>query len=132
MNFCFKLVKPFSNIPKKHILLSIEGNIGAGKTTFLRLLKESLKIPFEVVPEPVSDWQRFGDSNNKIELLDLFYKDQRNMRIFERSIYSDKLILSMKFITIIIVPRHIFAINAHNNGFFNEVEWEMYNEWYDF
>jgi deoxyadenosine/deoxycytidine kinase len=117
MNFCFKLVKPFSNIPKKHILLSIEGNIGAGKTTFLRLLKESLKIPFEVVPEPVADWQRFGDSNNKIDLLDLFYKDPKKyayifqsycffsrlknwtlnqnnydtqILIFERSIYSDK------------------------------------------
>jgi len=48
-------VNLFSNIPKKHILLSIEGNIGVGKTTFFLLLKESLKIPFEVVPEPMAD-----------------------------------------------------------------------------
>ena len=25
--------------------------------------------------------------------------------------------------------RQIFAINSYNNGFFNEVEWHMYNEW---
>ena len=119
MNISLKLVKWFTTTPKKHILLSIEGNIGAGKTTFLRLLNENLKIPFEVVPEPVADWQRFGGPDKKFDLLDLFYREPKKyayifqsycffsrlknwtmnqnnydtqILIFERSIYSDKFI----------------------------------------
>ena len=65
----------------------------------------------------MNDWQQFGKENNKIDLLDLFYKEpnkygfifqsfcfysrlknwtqnmnnyEKNLLIFERSIYSDK------------------------------------------
>ena len=152
-------MKSFSLNPKKKILLSIEGNIGAGKTTFLRLMNENIKIPFEVIPEPVNDWQNLGDNKMKINLLDLFYKEPKkygyifqsycffsrlknwtknqdkfdqSVLIFERSIYSDKSFpINLKKFRYFLF-RHIFAINAHNNGFFNEVEWVMYNEWYDF
>lgn len=117
MNLSFRLFKYFSQKNHSKILLSLEGNIGAGKTTFLRLLNDDLKIPFEIVPEPVNDWQQFGKENNKVNLLDLFYKDpkkygyifqsfcfysrlknwsqnvnsfKKNLLIFERSVYSDK------------------------------------------
>ena len=70
-----KIMKSFSFTPQKQIFLSIEGNIGAGKTTFLKILNEKLNLPFEIIPEPVSEWQNLEYNKEKINLLDLFYKD---------------------------------------------------------
>jgi hypothetical protein len=59
--------------------LSIEGNIGAGKSTFLRLLAE--EMDFFVVPEPLSKWQHAGDDGDfgasqesGSNLLEMFYE----------------------------------------------------------
>lgn len=124
MSLALKIIRKFSfesNLSKgKNILLSIEGNIGAGKTTFLRLLNENLGLPFEIVPEPVDDWQHFSGETQNINLLELFYKEPKKygyifqsfcfysrlknwtqnqhkfkeeILIFERSIYSDKFII---------------------------------------
>ena len=49
-------------------VLILEGNIGSGKSTFLRLLKENLDV--DVVYEPTDRWQSVGAGGN---LLDLFY-----------------------------------------------------------
>jgi len=50
----------------------IEGNIGAGKSTFLRLLDQRLQI--DPVFEPHDKWQNVGDGEN---LLEKFYTDIR-------------------------------------------------------
>lgn len=67
------LCSPFKEGQQKPLVLTIEGNIGVGKTTFLKLIKEKLRLDFEVIDEPVDVWQNIkqGDSN----LLDLFYKE---------------------------------------------------------
>ena len=41
---------------RRTIRISIEGNIAAGKSTFLRILSQS-DMDFIVVPEPVQKWQ---------------------------------------------------------------------------
>lgn len=141
------------HIPLKNCLISIEGNIGVGKTSFLNLLKKALGIPFELVPEPVSEWQEFKQEGDTPDagaqnILGLFYKDPKRwaylfqtlcfgsriknilpikqqiekdsspkLYIFERSIESD---------------REIFAKSFHLSGFFNETEWLLYNEFYEF
>ena len=51
-------------------MLVVEGNIGAGKSTFLSILQR--KLPVDVVFEPTNKWQQVGEDGN---LLDLFYKD---------------------------------------------------------
>ncbi len=39
------------------MILSLEGNIGAGKSTFLRILEKSeFKNDFKVFQEPVNQW----------------------------------------------------------------------------
>ena len=40
----------------KKICISIEGNIGSGKSTFLKLLSNSIK-DCQIVQEPVQEWQ---------------------------------------------------------------------------
>ena len=117
----------------------LEGNIGAGKTTFLRLIQERLP-EIAVVFEPLHNWQkeRYGQS-----LLENFYKDparwaytmetltmacrvqehlreQENpnpFRLMERSIYSG---------------HYVFATNDYHNEFLQEIEWQVYLEWFNF
>ena len=103
----------------KPVILSIEGNIGAGKTTFLKLVRDSLELPFEIIEEPVAEWKKItgGSTNQQENLLKLFYEDparwgyafqsycyftrirewsnmkqdlKPNVYLFERSVHSDK------------------------------------------
>lgn len=117
----------------------LEANIGAGKTTFLRLIQERLP-EIAVIFEPVHNWQGqvYGQS-----ILSSFYQDphrwaytmetlamacrvqehlveQENpnpFRLMERSIYSG---------------HYVFATNGYHNGFLSELEWQIYLEWFKF
>ena len=119
--------------------LVVEGNIGAGKSTFLRLIGENLHI--DVVYESTDKWQRKNEGDN---LLDLFYKDTSrwaytfqsyafitriqsqldHMRsvqsskpqIYERSVYCD---------------RYCFAKNCYELGLMSAMEWHIYKEWFN-
>ena len=50
-------------------IFAVEGNIGAGKTTFLGLLKKHVRNIY-IIPEAVSEWQKVNGEN----LLEAFYK----------------------------------------------------------
>ena len=50
-------------------VFAVEGNIGAGKTTFLRLLKKNVRN-ICILTEAVNEWQKVNGEN----LLDAFYK----------------------------------------------------------
>lgn len=118
--------------------LIVEGNIGAGKSTFLDLLDKKLSV--QVVYEPCEKWKNVGGEN----ILDAFYKDgtrwgytfqsyafisrilaqeeaaQKNSRnllqVLERSVYSD---------------RYCFAKNCYSLGLMNHLEWSIYLSWFD-
>merc|ERR1711898_84840 len=97
-------------------LISIEGNIGSGKSTILKLLKQKSDKSIIFIDEPVSEWQTIKDSSGK-NILELFYankqrysftfqilayitrlrkildvikNNQDKIIIMERSIYTDK------------------------------------------
>ena len=53
-------------------IYALEGNIGAGKTTILKILGKNFK-DIEFVEEPVKQWQNLGGMN----LLDSFYTDPK-------------------------------------------------------
>ncbi|KAG4065473.1 hypothetical protein HA402_002707 [Bradysia odoriphaga] len=53
------------------LLVSVEGNIGSGKSTFLDYC--SRNPTFEVLQEPIDKWSNVGGVN----LLDNFYKDPK-------------------------------------------------------
>ena len=58
-------------------ILSIEGNIGSGKSTFLKHLKSNLDIVDDkykiiFVDEPVSSWENIKDKNGK-NMIEKFY-----------------------------------------------------------
>ncbi len=117
----------------------LEGNIGAGKSTFLRLLSQQMP-QVEAVTEPVNNWQStiYGQSlltnfykNPKrwaytLELLTMIcrveehLKEQKNrdgVKVAERSIYSGY---------------YCFAQNSYAQGFMTDLEWQMYQQWFSF
>lgn len=114
----------------------LEGNIGAGKSTFLKILGKYLNA--QLVFEPHNDWQHVGGEN----LLDKFYTDAPrwaytfqsyafisrikeqekfakinnfHFQILERSVYSD---------------RYCFAKNCFELGLMTALEWQLYHEWF--
>ena len=115
----------------------VEGNIGAGKSTFLKMLNQHLDV--HIVLEPHEKWQSVGGTEN---LLAAFYNDPNRwaytfqtyafvtrilqqeehalaypnaIHILERSVYSD---------------RYCFAKNAFELGVMNALEWKLYQEWF--
>ena len=125
------------------MIISVEGNIGSGKSTILNILRKKYenvnKIIF--VDEPVSEWNEIKDEGKSI--LELFYGNKEKYSfafqilayitrlrkllkaldeegdkviICERSIYTDK---------------HVFAKMLYQQKFINEIEWQTYNYWFD-
>lgn len=117
----------------------LEGNIGAGKSTFLKMIAQQM-LDVSVALEPLHNWQSavYGQS-----LLSNFYqnpqrwaytmetlammcrvhehlKDQASdnqQLIVERSIYSG---------------HYCFAMNGYANGFMTDIEWQMYTALFNF
>lgn len=117
----------------------LEGNIGAGKSTFLKLIKKHMP-DVSIGLEPLHNWQSHisGQSllSNFMEnpyrwaySMETFamicrvrehLKDQQHRNshlIIERSIYSG---------------HYCFALNGYRAGFMSELEWKMYNEFFSF
>jgi len=119
-------------------IIMIEGNIGAGKSTFLKVLKKHLDA--DIIFEPTNKWQSVESENN---LLEMFYKDtprwaytfqsyafisrvqtildyqaknpSSGVQFLERSVYCD---------------RYCFAKNCYESGLMTKLEWNIYKEWF--
>lgn len=59
------------------MLFTLEGNIGAGKSSALEYISKHLKIDkeFVVVYEPVDDWMNLKVKDSKKSLFELYYED---------------------------------------------------------
>jgi len=116
----------------------VDGNIGAGKSTFLQLIQQYL--PVHVIYEPHTKWQQVISGEN---LLEKFYRDTPRwgytfqtyafvtrvmeqeeharrfssipVHILERSVFSD---------------RYCFAAACHELGNMSRLEWKLYCEWF--
>ena len=125
-------------------IISIEGNIGSGKSTYLKNLKDTFKDSdkFIFVDEPVDEWVSIKDSNNQ-NILELFYSDKKTYSFpFQIMAYitrlrsilkthrenKDKIIICERSIY---TDRHVFAKMLYDQNFINEMEWITYNYWFD-
>ena len=76
-------------------IISIEGNIGSGKSTILKYLKEYYKNNNNIIflQEPVDQWDEIRDKNNKT-ILEKFYEDQTKYSFaFQMMAYISRLSL---------------------------------------
>jgi deoxyguanosine kinase len=132
-------------------IFSIEGNIGSGKSTLVRALKqhyESLnnneckttKIVF--MEEPVSLWTEIKDASGE-NMIEKFYKDQHKYAFsFQMMAYISRLSMLKQCIrenpnSIIICERslytdkNVFAKMLYDENKIEEVNYQIYLKWFD-
>jgi len=116
----------------------IEGNIGAGKSTFLTLLHQHIPT-IHVALEPLHNWQ--SDLQGK-SLLTQFYQDPHRwaytMETWALSCRVREHRKDQQYTTApLIVERSIysghycFALNGYMNGFMSPMEWQAYNRFFE-
>lgn len=127
---------------KKKILISIEGNIGVGKSSMMDLIKERF-LDAEFIYEPVDEWMTIVDRNGK-NLLQTFYDDKKRWSYtFQNIAYItrmnhiiDKIVNSKK--QYIIIDRSLqadlntFAKMLYDDGCLNDIEMDAYSRWNNF
>ena len=129
------------------IIISIEGNIGSGKTTILNRLKAEFmdkqitkKILF--LREPVDIWENVKDKNNET-ILSKFYKNPaKHAFSFQVMAFSTRLTILREAIRnnpeveIILCERsldadkEIFAKMLYDDGVISDVDYQIYNMFY--
>jgi len=126
------------------IILSIDGNIGSGKSTLYADLQRYYGSNTDIcfVPEPVDDWTNIVDANNTPILTNL-YKDTRKYAFrFQMMAYISRLHLLRKRVKenkykIIIsersvqTDRNVFAKMLYDDGMIEHDEYQIYNKWFD-
>ena len=123
------------------IVLSLEGNIGAGKSTLLEAIRVAMP-DVEVVVEPVGEWLSLKTADGK-SLLELFYEDKQrwaytfqNCAILTRLRLLKQVLQNTKKTVIItersvLTDRYVFAEMLRASGDLNDIEWQLYLNWYD-
>jgi deoxyadenosine/deoxycytidine kinase len=139
-------------------LISIEGNIGVGKSTFTTLLQHKINNAF-LVPEPVDCWLnikgKINQNNEETNILQLFYSDIerwsytfQNMAYITRSMLIEDAIKNLinnnlinnndnnaKYIFLdrsLGTDRNVFEKMLYDDGKINEIEHKCYELWCNF
>jgi deoxyadenosine/deoxycytidine kinase/ribonuclease HI len=132
------------------IIISIEGNIGSGKSTFVEHLQQSYdgtpcnkRKNFSVcfLQEPVDDWHSITDKKGET-MLSKFYADSKKYAFpFQMMAYISRLALLRDALKtgydIIITERcvqtdkMVFAQMLYDDGKMEDVEYAIYNKWFD-
>ena len=118
-------------------IYALEGNIGAGKTTIMKIIGQYFSS-VEFVEEPVNQWQNLGGMN----LLDAFYTDPQRWGFsfeFYSMLSKIKALLnaanSDKPVIVIersILSNKVFMDLSHELGKLEEMEYKMLMNTYDF
>ena len=125
------------------IILSIDGNIGSGKSTYIQYLKEKYKNDKSIcfLKEPVDEWNNIKDKNGK-SILENFYEDQNKYAFsFQIMAYISRLSLLREALKknykIIITERsvetdrYVFAKMLYHDNLIEKINYEIYLKWFN-
>lgn len=126
------------------VIISVQGNIGSGKSTLVAKLKELLGSGRHRVcylQEPVDEWETIKDSEGKT-ILELFYGDQGSYAFqFQMMAYISRLAILKRALNgnydVIISERslatdkQVFCQMLYDNKKINDVEFQIYNKWFE-
>lgn len=106
--------------------ISVDGNIGSGKSECLRALAAALPdVP--CFPEPVEEWA---------QLLELYYASPAEWALafqlkvllgFRRPARRETCVVERNPLS----SRHVFGQLLYNEGLLNQQEWEVFKEYHD-
>lgn len=139
-----QLSMPISSAGSSAVILSIDGNIGSGKSTLYKDLQAYYSNNRDIcfVPEPVDEWTHIVDANNTPILTNL-YKDTKKYAFrFQMMAYISRLHLLRQKVKenkykIIIsersvqTDRNVFAKMLYDDGLIEHDEYQIYNKWFD-
>lgn len=125
------------------VYISIQGNIGSGKSTLVKALNDKYGNNKRVcfLQEPVNVWDTITDVNGKT-ILELYYKDQKKYAFsFQMMAYISRLSSLRKVISegydIIIAERsletdkNVFAQMIYDDKNISEIEFNIYLKWFE-
>jgi deoxyadenosine/deoxycytidine kinase len=130
-----------------YTIISIEGNIGSGKSTLMSNLKEYYKNNSEVIflKEPVDEWSLIKDTNGTT-ILEKFYMDQEKYSFpFQMMAYISRLnVLRIKLKNLdkdkkyVIITerslntdRYVFAKMLFETSKMEDINYQIYLTWFD-
>ncbi len=125
-------------------IFTIEGNIGAGKSTFLNQVKDKYSNNPRILflDEPVELWQSIRDKFG-VSMLQKFYSDPKKysfsfqmMAFVSRTAILRKALEENKNCIIVsercaYTDKHIFASMLYADDMMEDVEFQIYNTWFD-
>uniref|UniRef100_A0A6C0KDJ0 Deoxynucleoside kinase domain-containing protein n=1 Tax=viral metagenome TaxID=1070528 RepID=A0A6C0KDJ0_9ZZZZ len=127
-------------------IFSIEGNIGSGKSTLIKYLKENFRHLSNrniiYIDEPVDDWADIKDENNET-ILSKFYHDKEKYAFsFQMMAYITRLVKIKEFTSkhknaifiterCLDTDRHVFAKMLYDTNNIEEVNYQIYLKWFD-
>ena len=128
------------------IIYTVEGNIGSGKSTLVKILKTHLQqrisyANFIFLQEPVDIWNTIKDNNGKT-IIEKFYANQEKYSFpFQMMAYISRLTQITRTIeqnpnAIIITERsvftdrNVFAKMLYDAGKMESINYEIYNKWF--
>lgn len=127
----------------KKIVISIEGNIGVGKSSLLNELKKEYAHSADFIMEPVEEWISIKNHDDK-NILELFYEDKKRWSYtFQNIAYITRMkkivdILLNSNKRYIIMDRSLdadlntFATLLYKEKILDSLEWDAYNKWNNF
>jgi deoxyadenosine/deoxycytidine kinase len=128
-------------------IVSLEGNIGSGKSTFLDELKlfystHPTNYNLDFIQEPVDEWNLIKDSSGE-SILEKFYTNQEEYAFsFQIMAYITRLrklidAIELGTNSIYICERSletdkfVFAKMLYDNKKIREIDWNIYNYWFN-
>jgi len=130
-------------------IVSIEGNIGSGKSTLMKNLKEYFKNNNHVIflKEPVDEWEKIKDANGRT-ILEKFYADQHTysfpfqmmayisrLNELRKTLKTLQLTSDKKYIIIsercLYTDKFVFAKMLFESGKMEDINYQIYLSWFD-
>ena len=127
------------------IIVSIEGNIGSGKSRFIAALQSQLHLSqrkVKFLADPVDDWNTIRDEHDTT-MLELYYADQAKYAFpFQMMAYISRLSLlraalkedNYAFIFTersVFTDKNVFAAMLREDGKIKPIEYAIYLRWFD-
>jgi deoxyguanosine kinase len=132
------------NTNNKPMIISIEGNIGSGKSTLVSILQNTFKdnSDYHFVQEPVDIWNTITDENG-VTILEKFYEDSQKYAFqFQMMAYISRLSIiknaynnvKCKYIITercVYTDANVFAKMLFDEGKISKIEYTIYKKWFD-